>query len=65
MQKVYQIWYETAVGKTFSTRKKAVKHIAERTHSLIKEVEEELEKGWYPQIREIEVDNPNQPIWDR
>jgi len=46
---VYQVWYETSVGATFSTREKALKFLQDQGEMGPYE--------GYPDIEEIVVDN--------
>jgi len=53
--KVYQIWYETWVGPTFSTREKANEYLTPQ----------ELENSGYPMINELIIDDINSCGGDR
>ncbi len=62
--KVYQIWYETNVGATFSTKEKA--------EAWLDDEDKKYNEDWrcsgldgYPYIREITVDDGNALLMDR
>lgn len=55
---VYQIWYQTSVGPTFSTREKAIEHLA-------KDEDHSGRYAGYPDIEEIIVDDDSLFMRDR
>ena len=61
---VYQIWYETDIGPTFSTEQKAEEYLDESYGSRDDWVEV-LEMTGYPDIREIVLDDTSKSLMDR
>lgn len=56
MKNIFQIWYETNIGPTFSTREKAVNHL-DKQSGIKEEVEKNLND--YPNIRQLVLDKEN------
>lgn len=58
---VYQVWFETAIGPTFSSRAKAEKYIIGDDYSTI----EEAAYGGYPAIVTITIDEEDCDFMNR
>jgi hypothetical protein len=62
---VYQVWFETSIGPTFSTRHKAVKYLEDQYPDSLTEWIEREEATGYPVIVEIILDGISGVLMDR
>ena len=58
--KVYQVWFETWVGPIFSSEEKAVAYLEQNGEKY-----DPNDSYGYPDIRELEVDDPEEVWMDR
>lgn len=65
MRTVYQVWYETYIGPTFSTRQKAEEWLTKNFYDDEDAWRESLEMTGYPIAVEIVVDDTSKDLMDR